>query len=133
MHALKSLFHLLIFVSGLSIVGRLAGLTWDCFFYDENWTTTLNFAAYTVMAGLGAAVLCENLLVHISSSTAVKKAQTRAEIRQEIMQEIHREATKKAFEQALVDRQADHRRAQMKGTLPTVEEIMQAAKEDKPK
>lgn len=131
MHALKGLFNLLVFLSGISLVGSLMGLTWECIVLEEGWKLTLKFAAYTVLAGLGCLHLCETMLVHAASSTAVKKATTRAEIRAEIMQEIHVEATAKAFKQAEVDRQAEKRRQELKGTLPTVQEIMESAKQER--
>lgn len=131
MRTLKSIFLLVVFLSGLSLVGELLRFTWEFFLDESGWNIIVKFAAFTVLAALGVMTLAENLLEHAASSTAVKKATTRAEIRAEIMREIHIEATAKAFEQAEVDRRAEKRRQQMKGTLPTVQEIMDSARDER--
>ncbi|UKL15007.1 hypothetical protein hairong_102 [Pseudomonas phage hairong] len=132
MHLFKSAFRVLIFLSGLSITGQLFGYAWD-FYVIEEYMLASKFFGFMLIAAVGTVELCNNMLAHAATSTVVKKATTRAEIRREIMQEIHAEATKKAFQQTLVDKQAERRRQELKGTLPTVQEIMEAGKEERPK
>lgn len=114
MHSLKSLFHLIVLVSALAIVGELGGIVWECLVGGDHWRITLKFAAYTVLAAMGTAALVENLLVHTAGSTAVKDAKSRAAIRAELMEEIRANERKVVMAQAFADGAAQSRRANAK-------------------